>query len=97
MEWEVFDGLKRAIVLTLNCDKCGRTVNVSDSVKRFVCFCGGSVEAEVDCSRQRICDGCKYRVAKGCALYLKPCTVKRLWADQIDPPEQCEKREQFLE
>ena len=43
-----------------------------------------------------ICDGCKYRVSKGCALYLHPCTVKKLWADQIDPPEKCPKRELFL-
>ena len=47
--------------------------------------------------RATICLNCKYRVPKGCALYVRPCTVKQLWADQIPPPEKCPNKELFNE
>ena len=47
--------------------------------------------------RKLLCDGCKYRTPKGCALYIKPCTVKQLWHDQIDPPTLCPKKMEFDE
>jgi hypothetical protein len=42
-----------------------------------------------------ICHNCEFRVPKGCALYIRPCTVKQLWADQIPPPERCPNKEKF--
>lgn len=48
-------------------------------------------------TRKEICNECKYRLPKGCALYIKPCTVKQLWHDQIDPPTLCPKANQFNE
>ncbi len=45
--------------------------------------------------RKAFCNGCKYRTQRGCALYIKPCTVKYLWHDQIDPPTICPKKEDF--
>lgn len=38
---------------------------------------------------------CPHLSPRGCALYLRPCTVKQLWADQVPPPSQCPRRDQF--
>lgn len=52
-------------------------------------------QKEEDNARKDICKGCKFYSSKGCSLYLNPCTVKQLWADQIDPPSQCPYKDKF--
>lgn len=48
-------------------------------------------------TRRAICKGCKFKVKAGCILYIKPCTVKALWHDQVPPPTQCPNKEKFDE
>ncbi len=81
------------------CENCGKETEISSQVRFYVCKCGSGTREAVDpeyAKRSMMCLGCKYRVVKGCALYLKPCTVKQLWNDQIDPPELCPIRNAFL-
>lgn len=44
-------------------------------------------------ARKAICKTCRFRTEKGCALYLRPCSIKRMWADEIEPPEACPHKE----
>lgn len=47
--------------------------------------------------RRAICDGCSERTSKGCRQYIRPCTVKQLWHDQIEPPTNCTRKDKFYE
>lgn len=86
-------------MIKITCPLCQFVLKAPDGVPEpIVCACGSKITAkgqsfDLD---ERMCDGCDYRVNKGCVLYLNPCTLKRLWAGQIDPPEKCPRREQFV-
>lgn len=45
--------------------------------------------------RKQICMTCPHFTTRGCSLYMRPCTVKRLWIDQVPPPTQCPRATQF--
>lgn len=48
-------------------------------------------------ARAAICEGCHFLTGRGCAHYIRPCTVKELWKDQVDPPTNCPRKSQFDE
>lgn len=76
------------------CPNCGFIVN--NAKLPVYCICGSKSEVPTN-DIEAICKGCKYRVPKGCALYIRPCTVKQLWKDQVPPPEKCPNKEKFYE
>lgn len=42
-----------------------------------------------------ICEGCKHRVPKGCALLVSPCQLNQIWKSEMPPPEGCPRRDRF--
>lgn len=80
------------------CEHCSNQLYVEDEKAFVICTCRPTDRRPPPLMRERIaiCNGCQYRVQQGCALYLKPCSIARLWADQIDPPEKCPHKAQML-
>jgi hypothetical protein len=82
--------------MQIECKNCGKVINVASTITQFICSCSNYIETPSSL-RKKLCNECKYRIPKGCVLYLKPCTVKSLWADQISPPQKCPQKEKFNE
>jgi hypothetical protein len=49
--------------------------------------------SQYDRERIRRCNECRYRTTRGCVLYVRPCSIRKFWRDQIDPPEKCPQRD----
>lgn len=78
------------------CPNCRRIYQIPITNLKITCTCNLSDHLpDIYVQRQKICEGCKYRIEKGCVLYIKPCTVKQLWHDQIESPTLCPNKEKF--
>lgn len=86
--WQIFTTNPEPI---RRCARCGNEVNPNQEQSEEI-----AKRAEAYQQRRSLCRGCKFMGDRGCGLYLKPCTTESLWRDQIDPPTQCPKYDEFV-